>query len=85
MTGISKKEGRNFFADTVKDDNREVILNETAVRSLGIPKPVIGSRIFSPVNPKSGKATYLNIVGVVKDFHFSSLKNEIGPFMFQPV
>jgi putative ABC transport system permease protein len=83
--GLTLKEGRNFFTDTVDGNNREIILNETAVRSFGISKPVIGSKIFSPINPKSGKATYFNVIGVVKDFHFSSLKNEIGPFMFQPV
>lgn len=48
------------------------ILNETAVREIGIRTPVIGQR-FS----KGGDTG--TIIGVVKDFHFKSVHEKISP------
>lgn len=53
-------------------DEHNVILNETAVKQLGIHKPVIGQRF--KFNGDSGV-----VAGVVKDFNFRSLHEKIGP------
>ena len=65
--------GRWFYPDGQSDANN-VILNETAVRELGIHQPVLGQR-FSIHNRKG------QIIGVVKDFHFKSMHDKIGPLV----
>jgi putative ABC transport system permease protein len=69
---IQVKEGRWF--NTEESDKRNVVLNETAVQLLNIPKPVIGQRFIH--NGDTG-----TIVGVIKDFHFRSLHEKIGPMI----
>jgi len=61
--------GRQF--DGSKADSAHYILNETAVREIGMKDP-IGKR-FSLHDNKG------TIIGVVKDFHFASLKQRIEP------
>jgi predicted permease len=68
--GIQLKEGRGFSQD-IASDTTSFILNEEAVKRMGLKNPV-GQQIES----FSGKGT---IIGVVKDFHFESLHNPISP------
>ena len=71
-------EGRFFNKEF--NDSLSVILNQEAVKALGLKNP-IGQKIFSPDNlarEDGGELTY-TIVGVVKDFHFSSLHQKITP------
>ena len=68
--GIELKEGRDFSLDFASDVNKAYILNETAVRELGLNSPL--GKAFEIV--ERGK-----IIGVVKDFHFLSLHSEIEP------
>jgi putative ABC transport system permease protein len=65
-------EGRWFRAD--KTDQHNVLLNETAVKLLNIPKPLIGQRFIHQGDTGV-------IIGVVKDFHFKSLHDKIGPMV----
>jgi putative ABC transport system permease protein len=64
--------GKNFSG--TKSDSANFILNETAVKVAGIKNPV-GKRF---------KLHDLNgtIIGVVKDFHFASLRQTIAPSIF---
>jgi len=57
-----------------KADSAHFVLNETAVKEAGIKNPV-GKRL------RLGRTTG-TIIGVVKDFHFASLKQKIQPFVF---
>jgi len=66
--------GRNFSRDMSADIDEQVIINETAARMAGLKNPV-GKRIL-----KWGQD--LRIIGVVKDFHFTSFRAKIGPLMF---
>jgi putative ABC transport system permease protein len=68
LMGLEVIEGRNFSYETRTDLDRKYLLNEEAVRQFGLKKPV-GS------TTGSGRNT---IIGVVKDFHYSSLHNKIG-------
>lgn len=68
--GMKIKEGRNFSLDRPAD-SLATIISETAVRQLGIIDP-IGKRIQNPFDNN-----LFTIIGVVEDFHFESLKNEI--------
>lgn len=91
--GMQIKEGRSFSskfpADTMNngipggplDQNiGSVMVNETAVKDLGIPEPVIGKQLLW--GDDNDTMYYVTIVGVLKDFHFTSLKNQIKPFAF---
>jgi putative ABC transport system permease protein len=67
-------EGRNF-SGTVASDSLTVLLNEAAVKTLGLESPV-GKRIrISQENFEP------QVIGVVKDFHFRSLHQSIGPLV----
>ncbi|PWK77365.1 putative permease [Mucilaginibacter oryzae] len=72
MLSLKMKEGHWFGKGNV--DQHNVILNETAVKQLGIHQPVIGQRM--KFNGDSGV-----VVGVVKDFNFRSLHEKIGPMV----
>ena len=65
-------EGNNFSG--MATDSLHFILNETAVREAGIKNP-IGKR-FKMYNHDG------MIIGVVKDFHFASMKQKIEPSVF---
>lgn len=69
------KNGRNFSKEFATDA-QAVILNEQAVKRFGLEEP-IGQRLYYP-----GDTSALTIIGVVGDFNFQSLKNEIAPLVF---
>jgi len=72
--GMTMAEGRTF-SKTFPTDSNAYILNEKAVDIMGIQNPV--GKMFSQDSSKG------NIIGVVKNFHFKSLKNEIEPLVFR--
>lgn len=78
--GMQIIKGRNFSKD-FGSDSSAFIINETAAKVLGYDDP-IGKKIYSNFqdgpNDKPELVTY-NIIGVVKDFHFESLRHNIFP------
>ncbi|UFH54219.1 ABC transporter permease [Spirosoma sp. KNUC1025] len=74
--GMKVIKGRDFSKD-FGSDSAGIILNEAAVRVFGFKDP-IGKRIwrFNDAQLKERK-TY-TVVGVVKNFHFESLRRDIG-------
>jgi putative ABC transport system permease protein len=78
--GIELTKGRSFSPEHPSDSADAIILNETAIRSLGINEPVLGKQIVWAEDADS--TYYATIVGVVRDFHFTSLRTEIKPFAF---
>lgn len=76
-------EGRNFDRATVSDVNKAFIVNEEAVKAFGWTGDPIGKRVRFGINPSTGAAQRDGVViGVVKDFHFTSIHNKIEPFIF---
>ena len=73
--GLHLLQGRNFFRDEPIDSNFNVIVNETFVRKYGLDDP-IGAKI----ELKSFEIT-VTIIGVVRDFHFDSMRKDIQPLM----
>ncbi|MCP4727308.1 MAG: FtsX-like permease family protein [bacterium] len=65
-------EGRNFSTDMQTDLQNSVIINETAVKQAGWTKPI--GKYITTLNK-----TRWQVIGVVKDFHTSSLHSEIEP------
>jgi len=74
--GIKIVEGRDFSRE-FSTDSTGVILNQAAVELFGYDDP-IGKIISRPYNSQ-GDVTNHTIIGVVNDFHFQSLRNNIAP------
>ncbi|MCX6214307.1 ABC transporter permease [Spirosoma sp.] len=74
--GIQVVAGRNF-SQGFGSDSTGILLNEAAVKILGFKDP-IGKRVwrFDDAEGKTRK-TY-TVLGVVKNFHFESLRRDIG-------
>lgn len=66
-------EGKDFTGTPI--DSSHFILNETAVKQMGLKQPYVGQQIS--FHSKKG-----TIIGVVKDFNFKSLKEKISPVIF---
>jgi len=78
--------GSDFNSYQIDENKRYIIVNEAAVRKFGFENlhDIIGEK-FSTVNVKNAKGNADEIVevkGVVKDFHFNLLQEQIGPFIF---
>ena len=74
--GLELLQGRNFEpGETVKDSIPLVLVNETLVKQLELDDPV-GHQI-----KVGGENLTLEIIGVVKDFHFDSMHDEIQPLV----
>jgi putative ABC transport system permease protein len=76
-------EGRNFDRSRTSDLTQAFIVNETATKAFGWGNNALGKRIRFGINPATGVAQRDGVViGVVKDFHFTSIHNPIEPFIF---
>lgn len=76
---IKMAEGRYFDENRVTDSTGFVV-NEAAVRTLGIKGNPVGQEIFR-YGGNNGSGEVSKIIGVVKDFNFESLHNEIRPLV----
>jgi len=76
--GIELVAGRNYSPEFPADDTTAVIVNQAFCRNFGIENP-IGARIRMG---DSGNPNYETIVGVVEDFHQSSLHEPIASQLF---
>jgi putative ABC transport system permease protein len=72
---VEVKEGR-FFSSEFSTDKNAIVINEQAAKIMGFKDP-IGEKITTP------QGTKLNIIGVVKNFHFKSLHYKIEPLIIQ--
>jgi putative ABC transport system permease protein len=72
--GLQVVAGRAFSKEFATDSTQAMVINESAVRMLGYqsPQEVIGK----PYDQWGRKG---QIIGVVKDFHFTSLQQQIKP------
>ncbi|MBC7948090.1 MAG: ABC transporter permease [Chitinophagaceae bacterium] len=76
--GMEIKQGRNFSKD-FGSDSTAMLINESTAARLGYSDP-IGKSVYA--NDGAGVMTAYTIVGVVKNFHFESLRQSIGPLSF---
>ncbi len=68
--------GRNFSREMGTDATQAFILNETAVRRIGWQSPEEAVGKAFGYGQRKGQ-----VIGVVKDFHFESLHQEISPIL----
>lgn len=74
-------EGRGFSRDF--NDSMNVIVNRTAVREYNLSEP-IGTRLLEPVDTGGGTMIReFSIIGVVEDFHYNSLHQDLNSFVLQ--
>jgi len=73
-------EGRNFSKDILSDSN-DVIVNEAFIKRQGWASGM-GKRV-SRGKDSTGKISFANIIGVVKDYHIYSLQHLIEPMIMQ--
>lgn len=76
LLGVGMAEGRNYSREFSNEESK-IIFNETAIRRMGLKDPV-------------GQTVKLwgeerQIIGVVKDFHYESLYEELKPVLIQLV
>jgi hypothetical protein len=67
------KRGR-WFEEGRELDKKGIILNEAAIQAFQIDEPVIGRSI-------SWRGNEGSIIGIVKDFHFKSMRTSIDPLL----
>ncbi|MCX6254023.1 MAG: ABC transporter permease [Bacteroidia bacterium] len=78
VLGVHLLEGR-FFSREYNTDSTAVLINEAAVKSLGLKDPV-GKYILQPRGP--GQFQKLKIIGLMKDFNITSMHKAIDPVCF---
>jgi putative ABC transport system permease protein len=73
--------GRMFSADFPADTNNKIIVNEATLRKFAIPlDKAIGQKLNFDMEENAIGS--LEIIGVVKDFHFEDLHKTIEPYAF---
>jgi len=75
MLGLELRAGRNFSADFGSDAAHSAIVNESFVKAAGWADP-IGKQFTENWRGDNQKLT---VVGVVKDYHYGSLRYKIQP------
>lgn len=73
--GMELIEGRNFSEDRPSDKTEAVIINQALAISMGWEDPV------GELLPWKGAEHPSEVIGVVKDFHFQSLKAPVQPMV----
>ena len=80
--GFQLVAGRKFDFEHNASDKTALLANETVVRLFGwTPEEAIGKVILYPGDDEPRQT----IIGVVKDFHFQSLRSSINPLFFNHV
>lgn len=85
--GIKIKEGR-FFSPDFLSDSTGIVINESAAKRFGFMPNPIGKKIYGYTDnlangaPDPASLLGRTVIGVVEDFHFESLKENISPLAF---
>jgi putative ABC transport system permease protein len=83
LLGLDIVAGRYFSREIPTDMTSAVVINETAVKKLGLEDP-IGTRLDKEFGGAK-KGEFVTIIGVVKDHHFQSLHHDILPMIIRPL
>lgn len=80
--GVEIVEGRHFDPMMNTDSTLAFIINEAFVKFYGWSDDPIGKRIQFGLREDGSVRRDGRVIGVAKDFHYSSIHNPIEPFMF---
>ena len=76
--GMEIVKGRNFSKD-YGSDSTAILITETTAKLLGYTDP-IGKMIYEPSNLQNDNSLFpKKVIGVIKDFHFESFRQKLGP------
>jgi putative ABC transport system permease protein len=80
--GVKPIAGRLFSKDHPTDTNYKMVINEQALKDLGLPPPekAVGKFLLADWR---GQTYRWEIIGIVKDFHFKDLHMPVEPYAFQ--
>lgn len=79
--GFEFVEGKGYSKET--NDSLSIILNESAVKTLELTDP-IGKKLSQVQRTPNGNVTVqYTVIGVIKDFNFQSLRDQITPLTIQ--
>lgn len=73
--GMEMASGRNYDPSFGSDQQESIIINEAMMESLGWDEAVGKNLVFGQNNVTR------KVIGVIKDFHFSSMRHKIEPLM----
>ena len=78
--GLTILAGTNFPDDPLKKTESGFLVNETAAKKLGYdnPQDLVGESFLV-----AGLSESQQVAGVIRDFHYASLAQEIGPFIIR--
>jgi putative ABC transport system permease protein len=77
--GMKLASGRSFD-ESFTTDRQACLINETAQKDFSVIS-IESTRFGEP--GESGAMNYLQVIGVVKNFNFESLRNPIGPYILK--
>jgi putative ABC transport system permease protein len=78
--GIKMAAGRNFSREMLTDSNG-LIINEAAEKLLGFSNP-LNQTLYKPMDNLAKNMKAYHIIGVMKDFNFRSLRDNVTPMVF---
>ena len=74
--GVKLVNGRDFLPG----DSGKVIINQTLAKRLNFnDRNAVGQKLYTHYG--SGPANFVTVAGVMKDFNYNSLHNDVSPFM----
>ncbi|PRY14286.1 putative ABC transport system permease protein [Pontibacter ummariensis] len=76
VLGIQMQAGRNFSPNIKTDERSGIIINEAAAKWLGWADP-LGKKVITGNEEIADNSA--RVIGVVKDFHITSLHSEVQP------
>lgn len=86
LMGIELKKGRFYSKKIASDTSKAVVVNEAFVRKMGW-KTALGKKVYLRTDSVGNltKGYGAKVVGVVKDFHLTSLHKKIQPLLLRLV
>jgi putative ABC transport system permease protein len=73
--------GRHFTNSYGTANDNKVIITELTAKRLGVePEAIVGQEIFAG---REGEKRSMEVIGVMEDYHQSSLKDDLYPILFQ--
>ncbi len=82
VMGMELVKGRNFSRE-FGTDTTALIINETTAGLLGYENPIDKNLYTLFQDQNTQRLTTYHIIGVVRNFHFESLRQNIGPLCFR--
>ncbi len=77
--GIKMAAGRNF-SKQMATDSTAIIVNETAAKRIGFDNP-LNQMMYAPQDKMAKVMKPFHIIGVMKDFNFKSLRENVTPLI----